>query len=926
MFKLKSYQLNTIEAIGSFMASCKAGESTPAEVFSTVAASMGLPHAKYHDPFGGAPCVCVKVPTGGGKTVIAAASIAVIDDAYTQTGHPFVLWLTPSDTITQQTVKALKDTNHPYRQAIEKSFTGVQVLSMDDVETLPQCDFTKPIVLVANIQTFNIEKTAQRNAYAFNEAFEPFFSRLSTADCEKLERVTEDDLDEVKVSEKPEENLLTAGDLGRVKYSLANLIALHNPIVIVDEAHNARTDRFFKSLCRLNPAAVLELTATPVPAFNNVIHQVSAWELKEAEMVKLPIVLRGYNTDWTACLEEAIALRKTLESSSVKESEYIRPIILIQAHANTKDAGPDTPTPEVVKEHLEKRGIPSEQIAIATGTTKDLADVDLMKPDCAVRFVITIKALKEGWDCPFAYVLCSLQNIRSSKDVEQLLGRIMRMPYAELRESEELNRAYASVISPNTYEAASILSSRLVQSMGFDQSAASSLIEQELPQTPNLFSDLPLSSTTHSQVVLEVTSETDLKALAESSGLSEHVSFSELLPSTQSASSKTKKFVATFDVRASTEKLKAFEEKVVAKQPKAVRVRLAEAFGNVRNDAFRNYSKACQQATPVFLVPRLCFNDGGRVRPVGGEVGTWNPLDYGVSGLHFKPASNQVSTTRIDVEKETHRMQTAMVEESAILPSGPAGQSVPLLNVEATREDLIRTMARRLRRDSILFPDLCAFVDKAVDYAQSLGHGPQVLLRNRVRLEQALRELLDKNFEEACEEGYELQLDLACPDPENRYAFRFDKDKYPARSVYDASGSGRIFKKHYYPVIDDLRCRTAAGKVSEEYRCAEAIELNPHVTTWVRNIPKCDSAFSLCLSGGRRFFPDFVAQLDDGRVLVVEYKGEDRASNDDSKEKKRVGEIWQESSGGRGVFVFAVEKDAAGRGVFDQIRDAIEKK
>lgn len=225
MFTLKNYQVQTIDAVRRFMAECNDGRA-PSEVFADFARSLGVTKAKYHDPFDGIPCVCVKVPTGGGKTVIAAASIEAIDTAYTQTGHPFVLWLTPSDAITQQTVRALKDPDHPYCQAVSKTFPGVQVLSIEDAETLPQCNFSKAIILVSTIQTFNIANTAQRNAYGFNEAYESFFSGLSASDCEGLERVSERDLTGEAEEEGATVTVLTRRDIGRVKYSLANIIAL----------------------------------------------------------------------------------------------------------------------------------------------------------------------------------------------------------------------------------------------------------------------------------------------------------------------------------------------------------------------------------------------------------------------------------------------------------------------------------------------------------------------------------------------------------------------------------------------------------------------------------------------------------------------------------------------------------------------------
>lgn len=931
MFTLKSYQVQTIDAVRRFMAECNDGRA-PSEVFADFARGLGVTKAKYHDPFEGIPCVCVKVPTGGGKTVIAAASIEAIDTAYTQTGHPFVLWLTPSDAITQQTVRALKDPDHPYCQAVSKTFPGVQVLSIEDAETLPQCDFSKAIILVSTIQTFNIANTAQRNAYGFNEAYESFFSGLSASDCAGLECVSERDLTGEAEEEGATVTVLTRRDIGRVKYSLANIIALQRPIVIVDEAHNNRTDKFFRTLNRLMPAAVLELTATPVSSLNNVIHQVSAWELKTAEMVKLPIVLRGYDTEWTTCLEETLALRKDLEKKALSENEYLRPILLIQAQANAKDALPGAPTPEVVKSVLvEKFGIPEEEIAVATGTTRDLDGLDLMSPACPIRYVITIKALKEGWDCPFAYVLCSLQNIRSAKDVEQLLGRVMRMPYAKRRIDESLNRAYASVISPYTYETANILTSRLVESLGFDETAAASLIEAPAPDQGTLF-----GANDETQIVIEVTSETDVASIVVDVGLGGVVRVEDLPAPTRPSRTESaptgsetaesaapkhpekKKVLVTLPAGLPEQKFRNFQTRVIETQPVSGQKAVSQSFGTYRIDEMRLAARARQEELPLFSVPALCFKDGDVVRPVSGvRQDSWRPLDFGLDGLKFLPRKNTVSASLIDVESATHRLQSeTTAEDKAQMSSEDL-----LFNLETRREDLIRTLAYRLQEPGVRQPDMCKFVDAAL--TSLARYDLTTLIRNLVPLSNALKRQLKINFEKAGKQGFQEQLDLSCPDPEATYDFRFDPNKYPARNLYDPRAGGRVFKKHYYEVIDDLRHKTPNGRVTEEYRCAEAIELNPNVQTWVRNIPKADGAFFLALSGGRRFYPDFVAKLVDGRVLVVEYKGEALATNDDSKEKRRVGEIWAQASGGRGLFLFAEKTDAEGRNLAAQIDAAI---
>lgn len=86
--------------------------------------------------------------------------------------------------------------------------------------------------------------------------------------------------------------------------------------------------------------------------------------------------------------------------------------------------------------------IPEQEKAIKTATVNDLKGVDFMAADCPICYIITINALKEGWDCPFSYVLASLANRSSSVEVEQILGRILRRPYARQMKNEFQNLCY----------------------------------------------------------------------------------------------------------------------------------------------------------------------------------------------------------------------------------------------------------------------------------------------------------------------------------------------------------------------------------------------------------------------------------------------------------------------------------------------------
>ena len=90
---------------------------------------------------------------------------------------------------------------------------------------------------------------------------------------------------------------------------------------------------------------------------------------------------------------------------------------------------------------------------------------------------------------------------------------------------------------------------------------------------------------------------------------------------------------------------------------------------------------------------------------------------------------------------------------------------------------------------------------------------------------------------------------------------------------------------------------------------------------WIRNVAKHPNAFWLPLAGGK-FHPDFVAELETGEILVVEYKGEHLLTNQDTKDKMAVGSLWERVSDGKGLFFLAL-KDDQGVNMRDQLIDKL---
>ncbi len=373
----------------------------------------------YNDVIPGVPCLCFKVPTGGGKTFIACNAIKNVFNALPMTKTKAVVWLVPSDAILTQTVKALKDTSHPYRQKIDVDF-GSRVEVYTKEELLNGQNFSPVTVseqlsiMVLSYDSFRGRGKDVLKAYQENSNLAEF----------------------AKVLGKPDAPIAQADES-----ALFQVINQLCPLVIVDESHHARSELSLEMLKNFNPSFVLDLTATPKKE-SNIISYVDAVQLKSEHMVKLPVIV--YNRDnVTDVVTDAIDLRNRLEELAKKEEatsgKYIRPITLFQAQPKGKE---DATTFAKLKEKLVEAGIKAEEIAIRTAEVNELKHVDLMSRDCPVRYIITVNALKEGWDCPFAYILASLANKTSPVEVEQILGRILRLPWTRDNEAAPLNMSY----------------------------------------------------------------------------------------------------------------------------------------------------------------------------------------------------------------------------------------------------------------------------------------------------------------------------------------------------------------------------------------------------------------------------------------------------------------------------------------------------
>jgi len=894
MFTLKDYQEKTLTALDGFFRKLRlvglAGAWVDcAPLQEKNGQSWQAPYNS--EALGDTPAVCVRIPTGGGKTFLAAHAVARTGKSLLDTDAPVILWLVPSDAIRSQTLAVLSTPRLPGREALTSYFgERARVCALDDLPTVgPQDIGQSAIIVVATIQSFNVKEKSQRTVYSFDESFARHFQGLTPQQESRLDRVSEEDI--------VAQPYLTAADLGRVKASLANWLTLIRPIVVVDEAHNNRTDQAFRTLKNLHPACVIEMTATPATN-SNVLYHVGASALQREDMIKLPIVLMEHPTGWKDAVRDAILTRDRLEMLATKEPDYIRPVLLFQAEPKNGEV-----TVEKLLEHLvsdDGEKLDRSQIAVATGDQKELDGIAMSDPLCPIRYVITIEALKEGWDCPFAYVLCSLQDARSAKDVEQLLGRILRMPYARPRQQAELSRAYAHIVAQGFARVADQLTDRLVNNMGFEAFEAVQAIAPVQSALPLLGDGeyacpIPAAAVISLPIVpMEPVPETLKDSL-------------EIRPTTSGA---------TAIVRG--ELSEAVEEFLLtacnAKQKQGVK----DAINNERARQATLLAPSARGERFASL-PQLCLDWDGELQPVEKRLLS----ELGDFDLFAEP----VGLAGFSIVERDAAFEINIHEGRVVYGEADSGQlHLNEIASHTTENDLVRWLDRECRQIDLGQATLIKWLLALVRHLQAdRSFTLTALLRAKYPMAEAIRQEIERRRKTAIKSGFQKSLPgfLAAPRLEDsfRYEFTFHPTHYPARAPYY---SGRyLFKKHFYPVIHDLREKRADGKPAEEFLCARAIDAHPSVKYWVRNVEK-EERFSFWLpTATDYFYPDFVCELTDGRVLVVEYKGEPYKTNDDSREKSQVGHQWQQSSGGRCLFLFAVQQDDQGRHVEQQLDGAI---
>lgn len=851
--ELKQYQKDVLKEVGRFARTyAMSGEAKAA--YDRFMGDVGLVPGKggverYRDDLGGAPKVCVKVPTGGGKTFIGASSVRVLTEALPSKTN-VVVWLVPRREILSQTIKNMRNPEHFLRMALDRDFCGrVEVLDKED--GLRGRSFTASTVgeqLTLFVLSYDSFKNKDgRRAYAENSALAGLTAHQRDAG--------------------------TAVDVeGADDTALITALAGTNPIVVVDESHHARSKLSLDMLRNLNPRFVLELTATPARGAN-VIAQATARQLKREEMVKLPVVVYR-RPDKRTTIADAVALQRRLEAIAEQDEgrtgRYIRPIVLFQAERRGAD---DAETYAKLKQKLVESGIPPEQIAVRTGDVDEIGDADLMVRDCPIRFIITVEALAEGWDCPFAYVLATVANKSSQVSVEQIVGRVLRQPHAARAGARSLNIAYVLTASAD-FDATLTQVVDGLNGVGFSREDVETAGTAPAPAPRQGRTGLPASG---------------VAATPDDVG-GDDLDFDGLDLSVERGGPGTEAASVDDIIDSSSDIEERFEGDTGSDG-------VETPYGGLGggSNVYRMREAVAESARGLVIPQFMVRVNGG----IFTDDETWKPLDrenllagfklsrYGIDGVSINPATfseaREVDLAEDSDEYRIRWLENEVRRDMATLFSNMSDEG----KSESLKAAVLDAMPGQFR-NTYGTSQLAQYIGRVVDDMdapvveacyESVGSVARAVMG-------AVRGLAD----DFCEDRFRTLVG----DGGVRIA-----PEYRLPESFVQASPMTSYDKGLYEAED--------GRVDGvERRMVDLLANSPRVVWWHRVVERKPGEFSI--NGFVNHYPDFLALRDDGVLMAIETKGEHLAV--DAERKLRLGTRWSDMAGAGFRYFMVFEREA----------------
>ncbi|OYQ33929.1 restriction endonuclease [Flavobacterium cyanobacteriorum] len=798
------------------------------------------------------PHICVKVPTAGGKTFIACNAIKTIFDAFAYDKPKAVVWLVPSITILDQTIKNLKDTNHPYRQKINSHF-GNKVEVFDKAELLQGSGFNATSVkeqLNIFVLSFDSIRTANkegRKVFEQNGSLQSFEALLG----------------------KDEE------------ISLMKVMQYLNPMIVVDESHNAETDLSVDMLKEFNPCFILDLTATPRKN-SNIISFIDALELKKENMVKLPVIVYNHQ-DKTEVINSALQLQKRLELQAIEEEKkggkYIRPIVLFQAQPKNGAAflneEEEKSNVQKLKEKLIELKIPAEQIKIKTANINEIKGIDLMSKDCEVRYIITINALKEGWDCPFAYILASLADKSSAVDVEQILGRVLRQPYVMKHNFPLLNLSYVLTASSKFLDTLDNIVKGLNKAGFSDKDyklADPAMMEEAKKQDP--LQQLTVFPTTGTSTE-DITSDIDTTRISTPSETPNSLSFGEGWGEAVSEIEKT-----------AIEQNEAFEKTVSEMEANHTTALPNEIQQLVKTypikDIFREQAEQINLPQFYLKVPANdLFGKKEEELPLEKEnLLEGFALSKADTNIAFDSITSELYKVDLDETKKEHTPTFVRLD-------GEVKESVMTYILDPSRKDSrVKNFTKRLMD---LIGNMFPIPDKEIEK-----------YINRI-----LEDFKDEQFSDLAANEYTYKDKI-------KFKIIALSEQFAEKKFKDFLDTDKVFIKPSFMLPKSISPGDTAKDITKslyekegsmngfEERVINEIGNMTNIAFWTRNIER--KGFRI--NGFVNHYPDFIIQTKSGKTILLETKGDHL----DAEQKIRLGRLWAGKAGNNYRYFMVYER------------------
>jgi len=627
---------------------------------------------------------------------------------------------------------------------------------------------------------------------------------------------------------------------------------------------------------------VLDLTATPKKE-SNIISYVDAVQLKNEHMVKLPVIV--YNRDsQSEVLIDAIDLRNKLEEIAsaeyAKTGKYIRPIALFQAQPKGKE---DATTFEKLRDKLVDAGIPAEQIAIRTADVNELENVELMSPSCPIRYIITVNALKEGWDCPFAYILASLANKTSQVDVEQILGRILRLPHTSQHTQSALNMSYV-LTSSNDFNNTVAHIVKGLNSAGFSDKdyRIGESAKPQIPEQPAEQITLPdQQGYPETGTPLETTQE-------DFSGLDGKLIGAELERRRGQAQTPEIALKADTMLDAAAEVEKAYTDAIQQTGNDPVMDNLPwEVRDKVKsfqvNPQFREDIETLQIPQFFLKVEQSLFTDGSLELLDKEMLAEGFTLKGKAYDIDFAAADDEIR--EIDVREQDGGLPKVFKMESAEQRYFKEwfNNLPPESRVRQCKDMMFNQLNKLNMVDAV---ELKAYINRIVDDMDKaqLTAMEKAPLGYAAKIRAKIETLLEAHYRETFEKWLETERIVCMP------SFRLPASIHPASNT-------DIYARSLYTAED--------GDMNKlEQKLIVEMTALPNVRWWHRNIARQGFA----INGFIKHYPDILIMTKSGKLICAETKGE-HLKNDDSREKIALGQAWRTSAGKDYRYYMVFEND-----------------